>query len=88
MVLHFQHNEIPDGYKVIRVKGTNIYLHITENSLVFKNKMSGCFVVKEIVAIEILLDIDKEFPDKEIEIIDFKKAYEEHGLIENQIAYN
>lgn len=80
--------EIPEDYCVIRMKDTRNYLHADEDIFFFKEKMHGCFVCLPEVSKEILneLRIFKSFNN--LEIVKFKDAFIQHGIIERQIAYN
>lgn len=54
----------------------------------FKERIHGCFVCLPEVSDEILnkLQVHKSFAN--LEVVKFKNAYKEHGIIEKQIAYN
>lgn len=79
-----KHNDIPDEYCVIRFSDTNRYGYFY-----FKERFHGCFVVYCEIAQQILDEINLMWINKsELEIVDFKKAYKMHGLIETQMCYN
>jgi hypothetical protein len=80
--------EVPEDFCVIRVKNRCNYLHSDGNLFFFKEKMHGCFVCRPEVSEEILKDLQifKSFSD--LEIVYFKDAYNQHGIIEMQVAYN
>lgn len=81
-------DDIPEYFSVIRIKETSTYLHFKEDTFYFKDKLHGCFVCLPEVSDEILnnLQVYKSFEN--LEVITFKDAYNEHGIIEKQIAYN
>lgn len=83
-------SDVPKGFCVIRIKDTNNYMHIKDGFLYFYPKMNGCLAISKNTAIIIsqYLNevIDEERPD--MEIVDFKDAYNKHGLIEKQVSYN
>ncbi len=81
-------NNIPPQSYVIRVKGTNVYIHLNKGEMSIKEKMVGCFVCTEDSAKDILFKLRLLEYEYELEIVDFNEAYKAHGLIEKQIAYN
>jgi hypothetical protein len=81
-------NEIPEHFCVIRFKNTKNYLHADDGILLFKEKLHGCFVCLPEVIEDILTDLKQIKLFNDLEIVKFKDAYKQHGLIERQIAYN
>jgi hypothetical protein len=86
-VFDLSYSEIPDGFCVIRIKKSNSYLHINNGVLYFYEKMNGCFVFNKELADDIISDVE-QVTKKDVEIVDFKEAYNQHGIIEKQIKYN
>ena len=83
-----KNDDIPEYFCVIRIKETSTYLHCKEDMFYFKERIHGCFVCLHEVSDEILnnLQVFKSFAN--LEVVKFKNAYKEHGIIEKQIAYN
>lgn len=83
------YKEVPEGYCVIRIKDTNNYIHYKGGCFFLKDRMNNCFVTCTDIAEEVIIHIKGIcIGDYQFEMVDFKKAYEEHGLIEKQILYN
>jgi len=87
--LSLKYSEIPKDFCVIRIKDSCNYLHCSDDFFHFKEKMHGCFVCLPEVSNAILKDLRKDFKSfYNLESVTFKDAYNEHGIIEKQIAYN
>ena len=99
----FKISEIPSEAFVVRISKTNSYIHVTDDYSIFiKPKMNGCLVLRceadalemikkiNILEIELLEEIGA-FTDNLItiyEVVPFAEAYNTHGFVEKQVAYN
>lgn len=86
-------DDIPNDFCVIRLKKTNTYFHLNDKEIFFLNRLHGCFVSSfdsAHIVLENLMDMKSiiKLDIEQLEIVNFKVAYKEHGLIEKQIMYN
>ena len=87
-LIPLKNDDIPEHFCVIRIKDTSTYLHYKEDMFYFKERIHGCFVCLPEVSDEILNKLQGHKSFANLEVVKFKNAYKEHGIIEKQIAYN
>lgn len=92
-----QRKDIPENSFVVRIKGTNKYIHIVDGFMSIKPFFIGCYVFRSKESaedmIEVINDLEEEYTNSvneisEFEVISFKDGYNNHANIEKQIFFN